>query len=136
MQRYDGFESDPYEPYQSPPYIPPYDSGGEGEYFGLPFVSMSQGAPVELVPREGEGQYFGLPPGPRDYAVSRVGPTVSARPIGPASLNVPAGSLLTGRSVFGLAQAFKRGGRYPIQRGFTVDAQEKLRRRRRGRLFG
>ena len=113
--------SDPYEPYSSPPYIPPspygtgldtgaqYGQGGDGQYFSDPYVDH-------------QGNTRG---------VSGVGPSRSLQPLAAFTPGVPAGSL------FGLRGGGSQyRGRVPYQRAFSVDLQDRLRRRRRGRLFG
>jgi hypothetical protein len=64
--------------------------------------------------------------------VSRVGPSVSIQPRADLLPGIPAGSLFSSRS-YGYAPAYR--GRVPYQRGFSVDRQEGLRRRRRRGLF-
>lgn len=111
------------DPYQSPPYIPPFSSGGDGEYFSDPYISPVTGNPVvdtglQLQP----GQSYR--PG-----VSRVGPSASVQPYMDLRPGMPAGSLFRGR--FGGGSQYR--GRVPYQRGFSVELQEQLRRRRKGR---
>ena len=121
--------SDPYVPYQSPPYIPPIGGTGRGrsdldtgvQYFGLPYVTAS-------------GQSAGLP-----AQKSFVGPSVSIQPYANLRSGIPSGSLFSGRAYGrGLSSAGRTPsffGRVPYQEGFTVDYQEQLRRRRRRGLF-
>jgi hypothetical protein len=105
-----------------------FDGGG---YYELPYVAPP---PAPAVPQSGgfanpdpiQDAFYGLPVGP---SVSRVGPTVSVQPRAALDPNMRAGSLFSGGFP---TQASFRVGRSPsFQRGFTVDIQERLQRRRK-----
>jgi|SRR4030095_2880767 len=98
--------------------------GGDGQYFSDPYVSPVTGNPVV-------GTGLHLAPG-QSYApgVSRTGPAASVQPMARFIPGVPAGSL------FGLRGGGSQyRGRVPYQRAFSVDLQDRLRRRRRRGLF-
>lgn len=131
MQR---FDSDPYE--QPPSYTPPrraptfspspiasYPIGGPGLDTGLQIVGGGDDRRYFSDPYVGEKGNIG--------GVSRTGPTASAQYSGAMNPFIRAGSLLSG----GLrgAAGFRGGPAY--QRGFTVEQQERLRRRKRNRFM-
>lgn len=130
-------DSSPYGGYES--YAQPSYDGGQalGPFFGLPVGPVvPYQSPAADDGGRALGPFFGLP-FVQDGAVlgkSSVGPSVSVMPRGPASLEgASAGSLFAGaRYAFGgVARSMPARAQY--QRGFTVEEQEKLRRRRRGR---
>jgi hypothetical protein len=127
MRRLDE-DSYSYTPYVPPRYsapepvrAPEYDYGGDGQYFSDP-----------VGPGFGVGLDTGLQQtGGSDVRyVSGVGPTRSVQPYAAFDAFLRAGSLFGGRA------GGSYGGRVPYQRAFTVAMQERLRRRRKGRLFG
>lgn len=69
-----------------------------------------------------------------DTSISRVGPTVSVQPRANLDPNLRAGSLLSGG--FPTRANYRAGKGAAIQRAFTVEMQERLRRRRRNRFTG
>lgn len=123
MQR---FDSDPYEQppsYTSPRSTPSYPVGGPGLDTGLQLTGGGDGQHYSDPYVDEKGNIGG---------VSRVGPAASVQPYASLSPGIPAGSLFGGR---GGGSAYR--GRVPYQRSFSVELQENLRRRRKGRgLFG
>lgn len=81
-----------------------------------------------------QGPFYGLPPGPDKYTPSRslVGPSASVQPRAALAPGIPAGSLFSSRG-YGYTSAYR--GRVPAQRSFSVEYQDKLRRRKKGWLF-
>ena len=118
----DYFSAESSEPYQSPPYVPPVqwqlapEQARETPPYVPPFPYGSQ-----------------LDTGTEYRGVSTTGPTISVQPLAAMRPGIPAGSLLAGiRYSFGsYGPTYRRGAQYiPSQRGFSVEHQEGLRRRK------
>jgi hypothetical protein len=121
----DGYSYTPYVPPRSAPEpvrAPEYGYGGDGQYFSGPTGSgFGTGLDTGLQQTGGSDVRY----------VSGVGPTRSEQPRGPFDPFMRASAIFGGG---GRSVGYK--GRAPYQRGFTVAMQERLRRRRKGRLFG
>ena len=115
-----------YTPYETPPYVPPYQDapimsgGGDVQYFSDPYVDKVT------------GKVGGLPDTGHEPRVSRVGASYSIQPRADLRPGIPAGSLFSSRG-YGRGPSFL--SRVPYQRGFSVELQDQLRRRRRRGLF-
>src|SRR5262245_57199412 len=122
------YDSDP-----MPIYIPPVRQASAPA--PAPISSPTPVLDTGLETGIGGGEFYGLPVPPNLPGVSGVGPSRSVQPIAALKPGTPAGSLLA-RYAFA-SSAARYGGRVPYQRGFSVEQQERLRRRRKGRgIFG
>jgi hypothetical protein len=111
-----------------------FDGGG---YYELPYnpspsgQAITQGAPTYADPAPIQDAFYGLPVGPSP--VSRVGPTVSVAPRAALDPNMRSGSLFSGG--FPTQANYRAGRGVAFQRGFTVEMQDRLQRRRRKKFW-